>query len=157
LVQTAQGRTLTCAVSEIQRTTWGACSDACASGSPKTWYAARTTKEGSANAGAEIRQGQAMQALQLHTRRVFQGRQSSGDAWIGSDPRSAIGRSKIPTPHSRHPARHRRVPPTASRVMARPGPSPFPTLPNKHHTTPRCPHFTSTAPRRASPHEATIS
>ena len=53
--------------------TWGACWDACASGSPRTWYAASTKDEDIANAGPEIRQGQAMQALQLYAGRVLQG------------------------------------------------------------------------------------
>lgn len=52
---------------------WGACSGACASGSPRTWYEARPGEEGIANAGTEIRQGQALQALQLYFGRVLQG------------------------------------------------------------------------------------
>lgn len=54
-------------------TTWGACWGACASGLQRTWYAACTLEKDVANAGAEIRQGQAVQALQLYIRRIFQG------------------------------------------------------------------------------------
>jgi hypothetical protein len=59
-------------------TTWVACWDACASGLPRTWHVAHILEEGIANAGAEIRKGQAVQTLQLYIGRVLQGTLSPG-------------------------------------------------------------------------------